>query len=1343
MKLFIPKDAFMNPKPPRLFLCTTGKKKIGQLKAYDISLDGKWNTYSTFSFTMDHKYVDMITGETKVDPLFDKAEGLRKVYAENIGYFVIQDPDSVYSDRETKTLSCFSAEYETSNKYLENFRINTGEIDSAEVMYNETIHGYDYVIDKDKLYKPASGVFNPYEIYYIKKYTDATHYTWEQIQVEDSADYNSHFGSGVNKDFPLYVKNYPNVRFYDKTKEGLSLLHIIFKHIPDWKIGHVDASLWREERTFSEDRISVYDFLMSDITDTFKCVVEWDTLTNTVNFYEEAEDGVTDDNTVQTRFDTDVYISRENLANEINIKYSTDNIKTKLKVSGSDNLDIREVNLGKNYIMNLGFYHTIDWMEDDLYSAYSKYLEVTKEYSPLYNDVMQKWVAANNRWNDIVNEIPAEGNVVLVGDQFQKLYCIHSPADTAYYNGEVDDNTTNLLPTSLYVDKEFKDNIPTPIGTVMYVVQGVLFVYNATTKYFERDNSTLDVKEKTLIDQLNLYHVDEDINANKQDNILLRLKNANDDVATIRIYDPKKLVDTNAGYDSNASYYVGDDNTSGTMKYNKVKLDGSTFATFDKSTLYTNDYKIQVVVVSATNGLSMTYPLYTLDSWLKGDLNVDNTTGTGLNNLKDYTVSYIGTMGAYFVLAKDEKQKENIRDYGVNLLKEKHKVYTTIFQTQTEAMYSQKKYQCVVSNIPPVEPVPDETRWLDSDSNPAKLYAYNKDMYYEATSYVEGMTYYVGSGNNQTIASPQPTVQTFNNGTYYTHWDLVEPEVSLDEQLEYENYQRYIDNYDKLKVIQEVLVEKERIANYCLNGYVVPNRTIPVDNDLEQNMTSAAQAHFQGYTIRKKTFEAIEPLSANIPISQTFPNQYLYTFTTSFDGYANVYAVYLKEKIPYVAYLDSQGIHQMKLDRISNATEFSMFFNDDQWARLSPFIREDEFSDDNFLLTGYESEEDRLKICKELVASANKELNTLCQPSLEFSMNMANIFALPEFQSLIDKDQFALGNFVRIRIREGYVKRSRLLEVHINFSDLSDFSANFGNLITTKSEIDKHAELLSQAVTAGKQVAVSSGSWQKAVDKSNKLEQDIANGLRDAALEVGKASGQSIVWDASGIWGRKLVDGTTDQYEPEQFRMINNKLVFSNDNFETSKSVFGKYTVNGEERWGVLAEYITADTVEGKFIKGGKIQIGDETKPGGSVFIVNEDGSVEMRTNGVDTYATSGDVSKVQTVVDVISQARQYRTELTYHGPTVFSDPNQSCIITCNIYNWDTLITDKIISSNGTFSWVRNSNSPNEDDTWNNAHANISGIDANKITITHTDVAQNAQFTCSVEFNDEILKEGE
>lgn len=1208
MKLFIPKDYLSNnPKPPRLFLCTTGKKIINELPSYDESLDGKWGSYSEAQFSIDRQYVDVLTGETKIHPTFDKAEGLRKVYMENIGYFVIQDPDTTYGEKDSKTISCFSSEYETANKYLENFRVNTGEIDSKEVIALESIYGYNYTIDKNNLYKLASGTYDPYESYYIMEYTDNDSYTYKQISVEED-EYTEYIKKNNSIDSQpherLYVTSYPNVRFYWPTRPQLSFLHYIIEKIPGWKIGNVDAKLWRQERKFDEDRIAVYDFLMNEVQDTFNCVVEWDTLTNTINFYEEVEDGITKDNTVQTRWETDVFISRDNLANEININYSTDDIKTKLKVSGADNLDIREVNLGRNYIMNLGYYHNHDWMEPDLFDQYGYYLDAVKEYTPQYTQAMQNWVGAYNKWNDLMNAIPAEGNVVLVGDEFKKLYCVYIPQ---------------------YEEGADQATIDTAINTAV----------------------------AALTEKLKIYRVNEDIKANKKDNILLRLKNSDGDTATIRIY--------------------------------------------NKGTELVPEYSIQTVIVNATSGIeSVSNPVFepTLKQWVTGATMVDNTGSGGMSNLKGFSISYIGTMGAYFVLAKDEKVKENIEDYGVKLLQEKQKVYTTIFQTQTEDMYSQEKYQCTASDNPPSEPVPEGTRWFDTDSNPPTLY--------KRTS----------AGASESFAKRWISIKTDANPA-----DL-------------ENYQRYIDNYDKLKTVQSVLVEKEKQAIYIRDGFIVPNRSINInlytrtvdDNNngkidekdilryngqtLEVDMERAAEYHFAGHTIARQS------MNQDMPI---------YYFTTSYDP-SHTFAVYLKDTIPYVAYADSQGVYQAIMDWITKETDFEKFFDEDQWIRLSPFIREDEFSDSNFLLTGYESEEERLKICNELFESANKELNTLCQPSLEFSMEMANILALPEFKSLVD--QFQLGNFVRVHIRDGYVKRARLLEVHLSFNDLSDFSCNFGNLITTKSEIDKHAELLSQAVTAGKQVATSAGDWQRAVDKSNSLEEEISNGLQNVAIEVGRANGQAISWDEHGFKCRKLVDGTTDQYLDAQIAIINNKIVFTTDGWKTSKAALGEFKIdvngdgNEEKMYGLLADAVVSGYIKGSVIEGGSLRIGGT----GGTFIVHEDGSVQILAADAKTpvYATRNDV-------DLINNARQYHIELSYDKSTIFGQPSQNCTLTCQIYQWDEEVTSQLIQQDVTFSWLRNGTV-------------YKTTKEPKLTVTNADIDRNAIFSCSVTFDETKIK---
>ena len=1309
MKLFLDRDFFDSPKPPEVYLCNTAKKIIGELPAANRSGNFKWNTYSELSFEVSMFYVDMLTGDTKAHPLYGKVEAPRNVYLKNYGYFSLQDIDDTSGDNDIKNVTAFSLEYAASNKYLTNFHINTGEIDSKEVLYNEAQYGIDYNTDVDSFYKLASGDFDPYESYYIKTPTESS-YVYEQVEVSDEDEYADYINNTSDSEYDkLYMKKFPNVQFFNnnESKKGLSLLHLIFESIPDWEIGNVDQSLWRKERKFSEDRISVLDFVNNNLCETFGCVAIWDSLSGKVHFYEELEDDSDVDNEAATQFETDVFISKDNLASEVKVSYSSDNIKTKLVVTGSDDLDIREVNLGRNEIMDLSFYHTPDWMEQDLFEAYDDYLEALKEaetgldkyglpsetYPMAHPDAMKGWVSANNRWSDLMNAVPAEGNVVLVGDEFKKLYCSYRAISNAYYQGTINSGTVSVNPNDLFLDESYTKQIPTPTNSEMYVVQGVHLVYNKTTKVFNVEDMW-DSKEMALIKHLNLYHVNEDFEANKQDNILLKLKNSSSDVVTIRIYDKRQQA---SEYDERLKYYTKDKDG----KFSSVPVtftDATDFNTKKSeyaekdTTIWTNNYHIQSVVVKASSGVSEAADEYPIMRWIKDELTAEEM------NLEGYKVTYIGTMGAYFVLAKDETIQENLQDYGVRMLEEKHKTYTTLFQTQTEAMFSKEKAQCIAQDLEPEGDYADGTRWLDTDSNPIAL-------------------------------------KEYKDGA----WSTISASVSETDQADYENYQRYIDNYEKLQAVQKVLSVKERQAEYCLNGYSVADRNIDVtlytaDGDgnfhyngqlLEGDMHRAAEAHFN---------ELANSTGASYTITRTDMNQNLplYTFTISFaestgenmlysitNGYT--FAVYLKGTTPYVSYANSQGVYQMIMEYIRDKTEMSKFFTVDQWIRLSPFIKEDEFNDSNFLLTGYESEEERIKICQELMESATKELSTLCKPSLEFSMTMANILALPEFEPLFD--QFQLGNFVRVGIREDYVKRSRLLEVNMNFDDLSDFSCTFGNLVTTKSEIDKHADLLAQAVSAGKQVAKSGGSWQKSVDKTNKLEQDIANGLQDMALAVGSASGQAISWDSTGMHFRKYRDGSTTEFEPEEMAIINNSLVATNDSWRTSKAAFGKYTINGEERWGPIAEYVTADVIEGKRISGGAIEIGS----GDTKFIVNEDGSVEIRSGGTNY------VNAMQEIDD----AYRYRVVLTYDNSTIFSDINDVCTIICSVYDYNTNITQKFIDNGAKFSWIRTSYSGQGDSTWNNAHANQT---TNTITITTEDIVRNSTFSCNVEIDEAVLE---
>ena len=1195
MILSIPKDMFDNPTPPQIFLCQTDKAIIGELPAYARSLNGKWNTYSEMSFSIDRYYVDMITGETKVHPLFDKTEGLRKILVKGVGYFVIQDPDDTYSDIETKTLSLFSSEYETGQKYLENFYINTGNDDSKEVIYHTNQLGADY-FSQDSLYKEATE-WDEFERYYIREYNSDVSYVYAETAVKTENDFNTF-------DETLYVKSFPNVRFYWPSKPELSLLHLVFKRIPEWKIKHVDASLRNQERKFEEQRITVYDFLQNKVADTFKCVVEWDTLNNEVSFYEEAEDGIEGDNSVSADWDTDVFISRENLAKEIKIKYSYDNIKTKLKVAGADHLGIGDVNLGQDYIVNLNYYHTVDWMGQDLYLKYDDYLKLIEETSPKYEEAQRGWVGAYNLWNDLYYRVPVADNVLLVGDEFKQLYCTYQTVD-------------------------------------------------ALTKW------------------LDIYGVKRDTKATTSDNVLLTLKDVNNNSATIRVY-------------------------------------------FDKTE---NTYLVKRTLINASTGGSVP-ATYSLAKWINGELTSE------LLGVSGYTIASIGVLGAYLCLTVNESNPADLQEYGVVLLQEKQQTYTKIFITQTERYMSQEDAVCIVGDTKPTEELASGTKWLDThDADTLVLSEYTKNTNTWTVIEIASATQPAGDNwKNGTkwlnTSNPDESVMYEYDATAKA-WKISNNPTS--DVLKGLDYAVYMENYSKLLAVETVLTQKEKEANFYLNGIAVQGRYITNIN--KSNLKDAATQYFGS--------EPVDYPSSLESYDERFP---LYTFTVTGDEHK--YGIYLKNGIPYVAYLTSTGVCQVKMNYYKSVTNMETFFSEGEWMRLSPFIREDEFTDDNFALTGYESEEERIEICKQLLKNAQKELKTLSQPSLEFSMSMANILALPEFESI--KNQFKLGKFIRVGVRPNYIKRARLLEVHLNFDDESDFSADFGNLITTKSEIDKHAELLAQAMQAGKTVANSASSWQRAVDKSNRIDEAIEQGLKEATLQIGYENGQNIEIGQYGIWGRKLIEGTEDQYENEQFRIVNNKILFSDDAFQTSKALFGKFTFNGETYYGVLSDAVVGGYISGSTIEGGSLRIGDGSQ---NYFQVASDGTVTIKSAGNDAYVST---ATYEDAMSLLESARQYHTELSYSGSTIFTTTGSSTTVTCRVFEWDKDITSKL--PNGTiFKWTRNSQA--DDTDWNETHTYIkSSSNANtvhQITIVNDDVETNAQFSCEVQFDETLIPKEE
>lgn len=171
------------------------------------------------------------------------------------------------------------------------------------------------------------------------------------------------------------------IRFYNIREKDKSLIHLVLEKCPDWEIGHIDASLMTMQRSFEISRQDIYSFLCTEVSKAFECFFLFDTLNNTINIYREDNIGK----------NTNIHVSYINLLKNTNLSCSTDNIKTCLTLTGSDDLTVRELNMGYDKIYNFSYYNSTEFMSQKLYTAYNKWITLWNSQLPLYTSLLSRY----------------------------------------------------------------------------------------------------------------------------------------------------------------------------------------------------------------------------------------------------------------------------------------------------------------------------------------------------------------------------------------------------------------------------------------------------------------------------------------------------------------------------------------------------------------------------------------------------------------------------------------------------------------------------------------------------------------------------------------------------------------------------------------------------------------------------------------------------------------------------------------------------------------------------------------------------------------------------------------
>ncbi len=298
-----------------------------------------------------------------------------------------------------------------------------------------------------------------------------------------------------------------------------------------------------------------------------------------------------------------------------------------------------------------------------------------------------------------------------------------------------------------------------------------------------------------------------------------------------------------------------------------------------------------------------------------------------------------------------------------------------------------------------------------------------------------------------------------------------------------------------------------------------------------------------------------------------------------------------------------QGIIQTDKMVITNKTAMRNNFTADQLKELSTFIREDEVTSSNFVVTDTMTEAERFDMLYALLDYGQKELAKVSAPQIQFSASLSNIYAIPEFDDY--SDDFDIGNYIWVTLRDDYSIKAKILQISIDFMDRSRFSVTFGNIMKkAKNIFTDITDALNAATSAATSVSFSASHWSASAEQTDSIGQALQKGLLSQSYYLANAEDNETLIDENGVWittttGEHGRDNTDDY---DSIYLGGGRILFTEDGWRTVSMSTGRADVDmpsindqgqlvftTESKFGVFADFLMAGYVGGSLIVGGDI----------------------------------------------------------------------------------------------------------------------------------------------------------
>ena len=268
-----------------------------------------------------------------------------------------------------------------------------------------------------------------------------------------------------------------------------------------------------------------------------------------------------------------------------------------------------------------------------------------------------------------------------------------------------------------------------------------------------------------------------------------------------------------------------------------------------------------------------------------------------------------------------------------------------------------------------------------------------------------------------------------------------------------------------------------------------------------------------------------------------------------------------------------------EMKSLQSELDMNVWFTEDEWKILDSYVIEQTYSNDNFGAVDNTTEAELFSMEKELYDKAWEDLSKKCRPQYQYSSTLSNILTIPEFKEFVQ--YFELGNFIRMETDYDTIVRLRIISFTVDYSNTQTIAVTFSDAIRVKEVYDDISSIQAQATSAAMSFKFNKDQYDSTVKQGNFVAEMRKYGLDVATVAIHNASNQNQTWDDTGFTFRKWND-ESQQYDPEQIKIINNLIAISDDGFDKSTvTAIGKIPIdtNGNFAWGVNAEVLVSKLV--------------------------------------------------------------------------------------------------------------------------------------------------------------------